>query len=482
VGAIGGALRDVAFERTRVRIEVFTWSELGGIDKDADDRRSPGRNGHAGERSMPFVQSAHRGDQCGARERVKCLDVADDVHECAAGGRWARGVASGRAAGYGTPDCMNTPIYLDYAASTPVDPRVLDEMLPWFTERPSNTASRHGPGVQAAEAVQHARGQVARMLGSAAEDVIFVSGATESCNLAIKGLMRPRLRRGEPVHIISTAIEHAAVLEPLRRLEREGADIDLVPPTSGGWVDPAAVEGRLRDDTALVSVMWVNNELGSINDVEAIGGLCRDRGVLMHCDASQAPGKVAMGLSSLPLDAISVCAHKMYGPKGAGALVLQGRAAGRPLEPLIEGDGHERGLRSGTLDVPAIVGFGAAADLVHSEWQDDCDRIAQFHDELKQKIQDAHPAARFNGEPGRRVPHIINVTIPVEGPEPLVDRLSGIACTGGAACASLHGGGSHVLTAIGLESCDTANTIRLSLGRPTTPADIAAAATHLAAL
>ncbi len=204
---------------------------------------------------------------------------------------------------------MNTPIYLDYAASTPVDPRVLDEMLPWFTERPSNTASRHGPGVQAAEAVQHARGQVARMLGSAAEDVIFVSGATESCNLAIKGLMRPRLRRGEPVHIISTAIEHAAVLEPLRRLEREGADIDLVPPTSGGWVDPAAVEGRLRDDTALVSVMWVNNELGSINDVEAIGGLCRDRGVLMHCDASQAPGKVAMGLSSLPLDAISGRAH-----------------------------------------------------------------------------------------------------------------------------------------------------------------------------
>ncbi len=161
---------------------------------------------------------------------------------------------------------------------------------------------------------------------------------------------------------------------------------------------------------------------------------------------------------------------------------MGGRGAGRPRPPLIEGDGHERGLRSGTLDVPAIVGFGAAADLVHSEWQDDCDRIAQFHDELKQKIQDAHPAARFNGEPGRRVPHIINVTIPVEGPEPLVDRLSGIACTGGAACASLHGGGSHVLTAIGLESCDTANTIRLSLGRPTTPADIAAAATHLAAL
>ncbi|MDP7029604.1 MAG: cysteine desulfurase family protein [Phycisphaerales bacterium] len=377
---------------------------------------------------------------------------------------------------------MSTPIYLDYAASTPVDPRVLDAMLPWFTDRPANTASQHGPGVQATEAVEQARNQVADMLGCDAAAVCFVSGATESCNLALKGLMRPRLRRGEPVHIISTAIEHAAVLEPLRRLEREGAEIDLVPPTPGGCIDPAAVERRLREDTALVSVMWVNNELGTVNDVGAIGSLCRDRGVLMHCDASQAPGKVAIDLSTLPLDAVSVCAHKMYGPKGAGALVLQGRAEGRPVEPLLEGDGHEQGLRSGTLDVPALVGWGAACDLVQEEFEADRDRIATFRDRLIQVAKEVVPSMRVNGDPSQCVPHILNLTLPSPSPDALIDRLPGIACTGGAACASLRNAGSHVLTAIGVDTSAVPHTIRLSLGRPTTEADIAAATAHLQTL
>lgn len=377
---------------------------------------------------------------------------------------------------------MSTPVYLDYAASTPVDPRVLEEMLPWFTERPSNTASRHGPGVQAAKAVEQAREQVAEMLGCAAADLTFVSGATESCNLAIKGLIRPRLRRGESAHIISTAIEHAAVLEPLRRLEREGAVIDLVPPTPGGWIDPAMIEARLRDDTAMVSVMWVNNELGTINDIEAIGGLCRDRGVLVHCDASQAPGKVAMQVADLPVDTVSICAHKVYGPKGAGGLVVQGRASGRPIEPLIEGDGHERGLRSGTLDVPSLVGFGAASSLALGNLETDRERIAQFRGQLIKIATEAHPTARVNGDPDRCVPHILNLTIPATGGDPLIDRLPGIACTGGAACASLHNAGSHVLTAIGIDQADVANTVRLSLGRPTTLADIDAAAAQLAAI
>ncbi len=373
---------------------------------------------------------------------------------------------------YGRHTVTDMPIYLDHAASTPVDPRVLEAMLPWFTDQPGNAASQHAQGRMASAAVERARGQIASMLGTTGQCVTLVSGATEGCNLAIKGLVRPRLRRGECVHIVTSAIEHPAVLDPIRRLEREGAEVDLVPPTPSGWICPKNIIQKMRDDTAMVSLQWVNNELGTINDVEAVGEACRDRGVLFHCDASQAPGKLPIDLSHMPIDAITISGHKMHGPKGIGALVLQGRAEGRPVEPIFEGGGHERGLRSGTLNVPAIVGFGQASAYVASGGEAERERIAALMDQLRTGLETAQPDAIINGDPGWKVSHILSVTIPSQHPDPLVERLSGIACSSGSACGSARHEPSHVLRAIGLDDAAIANTIRLSLGQTTTREDI----------
>ena len=377
---------------------------------------------------------------------------------------------------------MNPHTYLDHAASTPVDPRVLEAMLPWFTNQPANPSGRHSLGRSAAEAIEQARGQIASMLGCKRAEITFVSGATESCNLAIKGLVRPRLARAEAVHIVSSAIEHAAVLDPLRRLEREGAVVDLMPPTRGGRIDPDELKRRLRDDTSLVSIMWVNNELGTISDVAAIGELCRDRGVLFHCDATQAAGKIQFELASMPMDAISLCSHKMHGPKGIGAMVLQGRAAGRPIESLIEGGGHERGLRSGTLNVPGIVGFGAAAALCESELDADVERINTLRAELTRGVLKGHPDATFNGDQDHCIPHILSITLPQSSTESLIDLVPTIACAGGSACGSSQNEPSHVLTAIGLDATTIASTIRLSFGRSTTLDDVTEAVAALAAI
>ena len=370
----------------------------------------------------------------------------------------------------------HSTVYLDHASSTPVDAGVLEAMLPWFQNQPWNASSRHALGRQAAAAVETARTQVADLIGCDPDGITFTGSATESCNLAIKGLLRPRLRRGEPVHIVSSAIEHPAVLDSIRRLEREGAEAELVAPTSGGRIAPDEVERRIRDDTSLVSIMWVNNELGTINDVERIGELCRDKGVLFHCDASQAVGKIGVDLGHAPIDAISLCAHKMHGPKGAGALVLQGRAAGRPIEPLIEGGGHERHLRSGTLNVPALVGFGAAAKLVQSDLELETRRMQSLRDALQTAILEAHPNATVNGDQAHRAPHILNVSIPTASTESLASQLPHVACSSGAACSSARDEPSHVLTAIGLSAEVIAGTIRLSVGRSTTERDVRAAA------
>lgn len=369
----------------------------------------------------------------------------------------------------------SSSVYLDNAASTPLDPAVLDAMLPWYVDFPANPSGQHEAGQAAKKAIEQAREHVADMLGCQAETVTFTASATECCNLAIKGLLRPRLRRGEQVHIVSSATEHLAVLNPLRRLEREGAQVDLAPPTPGGWIDPSEIERRLKDDTAMVSIMWVNNELGTINDIAAIGEMCRDRGILFFCDGSQAAGKILIDLDALPIDAFCVCAHKMNGPKGGAALVLQGRAAGRPIEPLIEGGGQEQGLRSGTLDVPGLVGFGAAARRVSACLRDDLLRVAKLRDTLQAGILAAHPHAVVNGDPSRRVPHILNMTIPTAGPESLMEQLRGVICSVGAACPAGMIEPSHVLTAIGLGVEAANSTVRLSLGRATTPEDIVGA-------
>jgi len=367
---------------------------------------------------------------------------------------------------------MTTPIYLDHAASTPALPEVVEAMVPWLHDHPGNPSSQHSPGRAAAEAVEVARRQIASLVGANDEDLTFTSGATESCNLALKGLLRPRLGRGESVHIVASAIEHPAVLDPLRRLEREGATVDLVPPTAAGIIDPDELQRRLTDDTAMVSVMWVNNELGTINDIGSIGACCRDRSILFHCDATQAVGKLHVDLASIPVDAVSVSGHKLHGPKGVGGLILQGRAKGRPIEPLIEGGGHERGLRSGTLNVPAIVGFGQACHLAARSLADEAARVTTLRDALERALMELPTSVSINGRGADRVPHIINLTAPSASPEPLAARLHGIACSRGSACGSARGEPSHVLRSIGLDDAAISQSIRLSLGRTTTEADI----------
>lgn len=368
-------------------------------------------------------------------------------------------------------------VYLDHAASSPVAPEVLEAMTPWWTDRLANASSRHAAGRSAAGAIDQARQHVADLLQTAPDCVTFTSGGSESCNAAIKGLMRPRLRRGEPVHVVTSQIEHPAVLDSARRLELEGADVTLVRARKDGRVDPSDVEAALREDTALVSIMLVNNELGTINDLDAIGALCRDRGILVHTDASQGAGHIPIDLSSLPVDALSMSAHKMCGPQGVGTLVLQGRANGRPVEPIIEGGGHERGIRSGTLNVAGIVGLGEAARLCAMDRDARAQRIVSLRDTLESRLLDTIDGAHVHGCDAPRAPHITNIALPIDGVESPVEHLdaAGIACSSGAACSSARTGASHVLNAIGVGPAVAGVSVRFSLGLTTSADDIEAA-------
>jgi cysteine desulfurase len=370
--------------------------------------------------------------------------------------------------------------YLDHAASTPVDSRVLEAMMPWFCEHPANASSSHRAGQAAAAAVAQARQQIADMIDAQPESVTFCSGATESCNLAIKGLLRAQLRQGKPVHIISSETEHRAVLDPLARLAREGASVDLVGATPDGIVLPQSVIDRLGPDTSMVSIMLVNNEIGTINDVQTIAEVCQERGILVHCDASQAAGKCELHLPSLKVDLLSFCSHKMHGPKGVGVLIRSPHAQQFPVESLIEGGGQEHGLRSGSLNVHGIVGFGAAAKLVQNERNDDCRRIGALRDRLADIITTLDPSAVIHGLDAPRVPHILSASIPSAPPGGIVDLLNPICCAGAAACSSAANSPSHVLDSMGVDSSTAAATIRLSLGRTSTQQDVDAFGARLA--
>ena len=361
------------------------------------------------------------------------------------------------------------PIYLDYAATTPVDPRVVQQMVPYLYEQFGNPASRsHAYGWAAEEAVEIARERVAQLIGADPREIVWTSGATESNNLAIKGAAK--FHQGKGRHLITVKTEHKAVLDTMRELEREGFEVSVLDVQADGLLDLDALEAALRPDTVLVSVMAVNNEIGVIQDLAAIGALCRARGVLFHVDAAQAAGKMAIDLSTLPVDLMSLSAHKIYGPKGIGALYVRRKPRVR-IEAQIHGGGHERGMRSGTLPTHQIVGMGAAFQLARDTMGAENERIRTLRDRLLAGVQGI-PEVRINGDLERRVPHNLNVSFQFVEGESLLMGMKGIAVSSGSACTSASLEPSYVLRALGLSDEIAHSSIRFSIGRFTTAEDI----------
>jgi len=360
-------------------------------------------------------------------------------------------------------------IYLDYAATTPVDPRVADNMVPYLTERFGNPASRsHGFGWQAEKAVNEAREQVAALLNCNPTEIIWTSGATESDNLAIKGAANVYASKGK--HLVTLKTEHNAVLDTMRQLERRGFEVTYLAPEPDGLLNLDRFRAALRPDTILASIMMVNNEIGVIQDVAALGAICPERGVIFHVDAAQASGKVEIDLARLPVDLMSLSAHKIYGPKGIGALYVRKKPRVR-LEAQVHGGGHERGMRSGTLATHQIVGMGEAYALARAEMAEENRRVRALRDKLLaglRKIGEVY----VNGDLERRVPHNLNMSFAFIEGESLMRAIKEIAVSSGSACTSASLEPSHVLKALGCSDELAHSSIRFSLGRFTTEAEI----------
>jgi cysteine desulfurase len=370
------------------------------------------------------------------------------------------------------PTATPKPIYLDYAATTPVDPRVVQAMLPYLGDLFGNPASRsHAYGWAAEEAVEIAREHVAALVGADPREIVWTSGATESNNLAIKGAAQ--FHRGKGRHLVTVKTEHKAVLDTMRELEREGFEVTYLDVLPNGLLDLAALEAALRPDTVLVSVMWVNNEIGVVQDIAAIAQLTRSRGILLHVDAAQASGKVEIDLATLPVDLLSLSAHKTYGPKGIGALYVRRKPRVR-LEAQIHGGGHERGLRRGTLPTHQIVGMGEAYRLARLNMAAENTRIATLRDRLLAGLQQI-PELQVNGSLEQRVPHNLNVSFPFVEGESLLMGMKGVAVSSGSACTSASLEPSYVLRALGLPDEVAHSSIRFSIGRFTTAQEIDAA-------
>ncbi len=364
----------------------------------------------------------------------------------------------------------DAPVYLDYAATTPVDARVAQAMGECLTQQGdfANASSVHGAGARAAARIEQARAQVAALLGVQPAEIVFTSGATESNNLAILGCARANADRGR--HIVTLRTEHKSVLDPCRRLEREGFSITWLTPARSGRLDPALFAAALRPDTVLAAVMYANNETGVLQDIAALGALCRERGVALHSDCAQAAGKVPLALGALPLDFAALTAHKLYGPKGIGALYLRSGARGL-LQPLMYGGGQERGLRPGTLPTHQIVGFGAACELAQRELPAECERLAQLTGRLWQGLEESG-GVHLNGGAAERVPGILNVSFEGVQGESLVAALGGLAVSTGAACSSDSPDPSYVLRALGRDVQLAQSSLRFSLGRFTEGAEV----------
>ncbi|EGQ7788540.1 IscS subfamily cysteine desulfurase [Vibrio cholerae] len=366
---------------------------------------------------------------------------------------------------------MKLPIYLDYSATCPVDPRVAEKMVQYMTMDGTfgNPASRsHRYGWQAEEAVDTAREQIASLLNADPREIVFTSGATESDNLAIKGVAHFYNKQGK--HIITSKTEHKAVLDTMRQLEREGFEVTYLDPESNGLVDLAKLEAAMRDDTILVSIMHVNNEIGVVQDIAAIGELCRSRKVVFHVDAAQSAGKVAIDVQEMKVDLISLSAHKAYGPKGIGALYVRRKPRIR-LEAQMHGGGHERGFRSGTLPTHQIVGMGEAFRIAKEELQQDYDHALKLRNRLLDGIKYME-AVTINGDLDQRVPHNLNVSFAFVEGESLLMALKDLAVSSGSACTSASLEPSYVLRALGLNDELAHSSIRFSFGRFTTEAEI----------
>jgi cysteine desulfurase len=363
------------------------------------------------------------------------------------------------------------PVYLDHNATTPLDERVLEAMLPFLRESFGNPASRTHPyGWAAAKAVDEARQRLAAGIGAQPDELVFTSGATESCNLAIKGAAWALADRGR--HLVTCATEHRAVLDPCARLAREGWEVTVLPVDGWGRVSPEQVAAALRPDTVLVSVMLANNETGTLQPVAAIARVCHGRGVLLHCDATQAVGKIAVDTTDLGADLVSFSAHKLYGPKGVGALVVRRRKPRMRLAPLLDGGGHEQGMRSGTLNVAGIVGFARAVEVCLETLADEGAREAALVHRLREGICSQLEDVVENGHPTERLPNTLNLSLAGVDGGALILGVREIAVSSGSACSSAEPEPSHVLLAIGRSRHLAGASLRFSLGRSTTAGDI----------
>lgn len=361
------------------------------------------------------------------------------------------------------------PIYLDYGATTPVDPRVVDVMVPWLREHFGNPASRsHAWGWEAEEAVEKARVQVADLIGADPREIVWTSGATESNNLAIKGAAHFYQSKGK--HLITVKTEHKAVLDTMRELERQGFEVTYLDVQADGLLDFDAFKAAIRPDTILASVMFVNNEIGVIQDVVALGNLCRERGVIFHVDAAQATGKVDIDTKQLPIDLMSLASHKTYGPKGIGALYVRRKPRVR-LEAQMHGGGHERGLRSGTLPTHQIVGMGEAFRIAKEEMATEHARILALHQKLVKGLS-AIEQTFINGDMTRRVPHNLNISFNFVEGESLIMGVKGLAVSSGSACTSASLEPSYVLRALGRSDELAHSSLRMTIGRFTTEEEI----------
>jgi cysteine desulfurase len=366
---------------------------------------------------------------------------------------------------------VKLPIYLDYHATTPVDPSVLEAMLPFFTENFGNAASRnHKFGWTASTAVENARKQVAKLINSSAKEIVFTSSASESNNLAIKGVANRYRERGG--HFITMATEHKAVLNSAQRLAREGFSVTYARVRPNGLVDLEDLEQAFTEKTLLVSIMAANNEIGTLQPLEEIGRLCHQRGVLFHTDAAQAAGKIPLDVEAMQIDLLSIAGHKMYAPKGVGALYVRRRGTPVELVPLMDGGGHEGGLRSGTLNVPGIVGLGKACEICRLVMPEESRRLAALRDRLKDGLLAALDGIHINGSLEHRLPNNLNVSFPGIDLATLLAALNDIALSSGSACASGTPEPSYVLQALGVSE-EVANTpLRFGLGRFTTDEEI----------
>lgn len=367
------------------------------------------------------------------------------------------------------------PVYLDYNATTPVDPSVLDAMLPWFTEQFGNAASRtHLYGWEAADAVADARQQVARLIGASEKEIVFTSGATEANNLALKGTFEKL--GAQKNHIITVATEHKAVLDTCRHLEALGADVTYLTPAPDGLISLQQLENALRPDTLLVSVMYANNEIGVLQPIGDIGRLCRDRGILFHTDATQAVGKIPVDVVRDCIDLLSLSAHKLYGPKGVGALYVR---IGINLTAQLDGGRHERGLRSGTLNVPGVIGLGKACQLAGIDMAQEMERLSVLRDTLENGILNALPHTKVNGNCTFRLPQTTNISFENVDGEALLMALNRIAVSNGSACTSALVEPSYVLKALGVPDDLAHASVRFSLGKFTSEAAIGETIAHV---